>query len=559
MRTGKVPLLVCAVSLVAACGGGGGSTPAPSPPPTGGGGGGGGGAPPAAPLFTDATTSTGISYEHGYRVPTGTDEEWFSGGAAAGDYDGDGDIDLFVVRGDIGANYLYRNDGNAVFTDVAVSAGLAYTLSASENYRLSGPTFADMDGDGDLDLFVGGFEGSPSFIFQNNGDGTFSDVSVASGIRSMQAVNTNSAAFGDYDRDGDIDMFLSHWGTPRLVANPGDTEHLWRNISTGGNIQFESVSVSSRISSTIIRNKAGVLGSDHDYTFSPTFVDIDDDGYPDVLSVGDFVTTRVFLNNRDGTFTDVTDESVIIDDSGMGSAVGDYDNDGDMDWFVSSIKSTVTGSVIGNRLYRNDNGVFVDVTDTAGVSDGSWGWAACFFDADNDGDLDIFHVNGWRDSNTMTNFETDFSPLFVSDGAGTFDNKADEANIVDQEQGRGLVCADFDNDGDVDLFITHRDLSNSATYYRNDSAAKNYLGVKLVGKTKNTEAAGARIRATSGSLVQHREIVIGSNFTSQNPTLQLFGLNDFSQVDELVITWPDGTIETHLNIAANQTVSYTQP
>ena len=177
------------------------------------------------------TAESGIGFQHGYENPTAYSmPEMFAGGAAAGDYDNDGDIDLFIVRGDMGPNLLYSNRGDGSFIEVAEHAGVAYTKSpaGSQNYRHSGPTFADLDGDADLDLFIGGIEGDPSKIYRNNGDGTFSDVTAGSGIDNMGARYTISAAFGDYDLDGDLDMFLSHWGTPRTVGNPGRTEHLWR-------------------------------------------------------------------------------------------------------------------------------------------------------------------------------------------------------------------------------------------------------------------------------------------------------------------------------------------
>ncbi len=231
--------------------------------------------------------------------------EMFAGGAAAGDYDNDGDIDLFIVRGDIGPNLLYSNRGDGSFIEVAENAAVAYTKSPadSQNYRHSGPTFADLDGDADLDLFVGGIKGDPSKIYRNNGDGTFSDVTAGSGIDDMGTRHTISAAFGDYDIDGDLDMFLSHWGTPRTVGNPGSTEHLWRNDSTDAVLRFTDVSLHAGISDAIVMHAfEGALPGDHDYTFTPTFVRIDDDEYPDILSVADFGTTRVFINNGDGSF-----------------------------------------------------------------------------------------------------------------------------------------------------------------------------------------------------------------------------------------------------------------
>ncbi len=170
--------------MLAACGGGGSSgSPAPAPPPP---------PPPPPPpdavaeipRFTDVTVGSGIEFAYGYINPTlGSEPETFGGGAAAGDYDGDGLVDLFVVRGDIGPNLLYRNLGGNRFEELAEYAGVANTKSALENYRHSGPTFADVDGDGDLDLFVGGLEGDPAFLFRNEGDGIFTNATADSGLQ----------------------------------------------------------------------------------------------------------------------------------------------------------------------------------------------------------------------------------------------------------------------------------------------------------------------------------------------------------------------------------------
>ncbi|MCE2425773.1 MAG: VCBS repeat-containing protein [Pseudomonadales bacterium] len=353
--------------------------------------------------FEDVTTLSGISYEHAYAYPTPASEpEEFGGGVASGDFDGDGLVDLFVLRGDIGPNLLYRNVGGNAFEEVAEAAGVAYTKSQFENYRHSGPAFADVDGDGDLDLFVGGIEYDPSFLFRNEGDGTFTDVSPGSGIDTVAARYTLSAAFGDYDLDGDLDMFLTHWGTPRGIGDQVDTEHLWRNDTVGGVIRFTDVSLLAGIAPDIIEPEPveSFGGAGFDYTFSPTFARIDGDRFPDLLITGDFRTSMVYLNNTDGTFRNATDRDVIVDRNGMGSAVGDYDGDGDLDWFVTSIWSRPDENgdqrfKLGNRLYNNEGGVFADVTDAAGVHDGGWGWAACFADFDNDTDLDIYHTNGW--------------------------------------------------------------------------------------------------------------------------------------------------------------------
>ncbi len=525
--------------------------------------------PPSQKQFADVTASSGISYTNGFVNITNPAEVVIiaPSGVATGDYDGDGDIDLFIVRGDIGPNLLYRNTGNLVFEEVAVAAGIAYTKSANENYYHSGPMFADLDGDGDLDLFLGGLGGSPSMIYANNGDGTFSDVTTGSGIDTLVSEHNISAAFGDYDLDGDLDLFVAHWGTPRDFSAPGDTEHLWRNDSDATGIRFSSVSEAAAISPTIL-----TLPDDKttqqlwDFTFAPTFARINDDLYPDILSVADFNYSQYFINNQDGTFSNATDTDVIIDGNGMGSAVGDYDNDGDLDWFVTSIKCVGAGncdngviSGIGNRLYRNQNGVFEDATAEAGVASGGWGWGACFVDLDNDGDLDIYHTNGWPRSDDDNDFTSDTSRAFVSDGIGGFENLAADLGLDDTQQGRGVVCADLDNDGDVDILQLHRSAIVAATLWRNDTDSNNFLSVKLKGKPPNTEAAGARITITVGNDSQMREITIASNFVSQNPAVQTFGVGNAAQVDRVRIEWPDGQLTFLVDVQAGQFISVDHP
>ena len=486
------------VVLVAGCGGG---TPPsrpvqpPAPPPE---------PPPAATLFVNATAESGIQYRHGYlNPPEFVDPEEFGGGVAVGDYDGDGLVDLFIARGDIGPNLLYRNLGDNVFEDVAMEAGVAFTKSASENYRHSGPAFADMDGDGDLDLFVGGLEFDPSFVFTNEGDGTFTDVTAGSGIDTLGARHTVSAGFGDYDLDGDLDMFLTHWGTEDGPGVRLHTEHLWRNDTRDGEIRFFDASLEAGIASEIFSAEpvASSYGEGFDCTFTPTFARMNEDRYPDLLISADFLTSMFFVNNGDGTFTNATDRSVIQDRNGMGSAVGDYDGDGDLDWFVTSVWSVPNEAgdqifELGNRLYRNAGGELSDVTELAGVQDGGWGWGACF--------------------------------------------------------------ADFDNDGDTDIFQAHRNESNAGTLWQNDTGGR-YLKVKLNGLPPNTEAAGARIRVTTGERTQLREIMIGSNFTSQNPAVQMFGLDGAAEADLVEVEWPDGESTTMRNVAGDQTLRLDHP
>jgi enediyne biosynthesis protein E4 len=550
-------------SVLAGCGGGGGDDggeePPPPPPPT------------QTKQFTNATNDTGIRFVHGIVGGTDSKAQEFAGGAAAGDYDGDGDLDLYIVRGNVGANLLYRNDGGNEFTDVTDEAGVARENPAGGGYLQSGPVFADMDGDGDLDLFIGGLEGDPCALFANNGDGTFSDVTAASGIGTLGATSTVSASFGDYDLDGDLDAMLAHWGTPRPPdggGGNGDTESLWRNDTDANGIRFTNVSVESGIAAAIIPRRGGYAdfganALDYDYSFVPAFARMNGDRFPDVLSVADFSNSRYFLSNAEEagpvTFTDATDNAVIIDRNGMGSAVGDVDNDGDLDWFVTGIFGA--SETVGNRLYLNDGtGALQDFTVAADVQDGGWGWGACFADFDLDGRLDIFHTNGWESLNPIDDFEHDRSRLFIQQQNGElhFEDEAGDLGMTDTEQGRAVVCADFDNDGDVDIFMTNRGLENSGAFWLNNGAdnENESLTVRLAGVAPNTEAAGARIRVTVGGVTQLREVAVGNNFTSQNPASQIFGLGTAGAADTVEIEWPDGSTESFSGVAAGRTTFF---
>jgi hypothetical protein len=231
----------------------------------------------------------------------------------------------------------------------------------------------------------------------------------------------------------------------------------------------------------------------------------------------------------------------------MGSALGDVDFDGHLDWFVTSIfgDGDEFFTPTGNRLLRNPGGDFTqggfeNITDHARVADGGWGWGACFLDIDNDTYLDIYHTNGWPFAFLGDAYDTDLSRLFIAGEDGQFSERAQLNGLDDRNDGRGVVCADFDHDGDIDILqLTNHD-ENSATLWENVSAASgnNFLRVRLVGLPPNTEAAGARIFATIGAKTQMREIMIGSNYTSQNPTVQIFGLGPTSVVDELRVEWP---------------------
>ena len=590
-------------AFLGACGEGAG--PASSPPATTP-----AEPPPPAAAFVDVTAASNIAFKVGYTRPSlirrGEIAYQVSinsfGGAAAGDCDNDSDIDLFITYGNTGGpdggggpNRLYLNQlaeqGNGMlFQDNAAAAGVANTRPDGDNNdRHSGPAFADMDGDGDLDLFIGGIYDDPSKIYENQGNCVFTDVTANSpDIEQMVAEHTISAGFGDYDLDGDLDMFLTHWATPdRLYSLTGprllETDHLWRNESDESGIRFENVSEETGMSDLVwlTRSYPGTLdfpfsAQEFDFTFAPTFARINDDPWPDIAIAADFGTTQLAINNGDGTFRSLEDPILREAQFGMGSALGDIDNDGDLDWFISSILGP--GNEIltphGNRLYTNDGSGLIDETARFGVADGSWAWGACFLDIDNDSDLDIYHTNGWSEPFLGHQvWQTPDARVFVMNEAGTYTDEAQALGLATGTSGRGVVCADFDHDGDTDILELTDAPGVSASLWENRSAAagRNFLRVKLEGLPPNTEAAGARINVVTGDTVQMREVMIGSNYTSQNPTVQIFGLDSATIVDEILVEWPaidsgEGPVQfgTRLTgpIAASQpgqTLVITQP
>ncbi|MDA1302619.1 MAG: CRTAC1 family protein, partial [Proteobacteria bacterium] len=517
---------------LAGCGGGGGGG-GTTPPP-------GGGNPPTAsvePEFTDATDTAGLPDEV-YQF-AGGEPSTNASGLAAGDYDADGDIDLYVTMGSNGRNRLYQNQGDGTYLDVAAAAGVDL------EHNGAGPALADYDGDGDLDLFVGAIEGDPTYLMRNDG-GVFTDVTATSGLV-ITRPNTYSVAFGDYDQDGDLDIAMAHWG---YSQEPANTETLWRNNGDG---TFENVSIPSGVHEFLVRssNTPGVWDS----SFTPNWSDIDGDGDIDLLIAEDFGVSQVLINNGDGTFSNGTDRDVITDDSGMGAAVGDYDNDGDMDWFVTSIHGEFTGlpSQTGNRLYRNNgNGVFEDVTEAAGVRQGYWGWGACFADFDNDGHLDIFHVNGWPE-----NSEDHPVVFYHSNGDGTFTERAEVVGLTDTGMGRGVACYDADRDGDLDITLTNVGRGHLRHFRNITDNDHHYLSVRLQSNTANRHGVGAWITVTTDDLTQVREVRAGNNYVSQNPIEAHFGLADATTAD-VEVRWPNGSVLSVTGVAADQQQVLTQ-
>ncbi|MDG1733964.1 MAG: CRTAC1 family protein [Thalassotalea sp.] len=480
-------------------------------------------------MFSEISEQAGLNFSHS--MPNGDGILGMSGGVAAGDFNSDGWPDLYAIGGEGQENLLLINQQDGSFKDDANFANVDLLN------RGSGPSFADINGDGLLDLFVGSVGGAKPRLFINTGNEKFSDITEQSGLN--LPTNNFSATWADYDKDNDLDLFITHYDDGTFEHYP----YFWRN---NGDLTFTDVSLAAGIDKLSIRDR----------TFTPNFADINNDSWQDLLLVTDNNLTKVFLNNQDGTFKDFTNTDVITDNAGMGSAIGDYDNDGDLDWFVSAIsfKDGVKHFgwlTPGNRFYQNQgDGTFIDKTDETGVRHGYWGWGSCFSDFNNDGHLDIFHVNGMEGEGIEPMFKDDPSRLFMANGDGTFTESALAAGIDDKAMGRGLVCFDYDKDGDQDLYIANH--NQPPKLFCNQGTNNNFINIRLVEKTTNTQAIGARIYVKTEASRQMRELRTGNNFVSQNPVEAHFGLNTETSIEYVRIIWPDGKETKITDVSSNQ-------
>ncbi|MGJ8691439.1 MAG: FG-GAP-like repeat-containing protein [Thalassotalea sp.] len=500
----------------------------------------------ATTWFTDVTASSGLDYQ--LDKPSFSDEyHLMGGGVAVDDFNKDGWLDLFISHS-MQPGKLFTNTGKGTFEDVTTE------VMGKLVDRQLGALFLDYDADGDKDLLLVEDNINQDYfkLYSQLPSGVMRPVVSKAGIRFKRF--THSLSAGDYDGDGDLDIFASHWGD---VVTPVRQGYLWNNSGRG---MFDDVS------HLLPQTRVSPLYPTLDVNFVPIFSDIDNDNDLDLLIAADYETTQV-LRNDGGSYVDNT-SSVISDENGMGSAIGDYDNDGDFDWFVSSIWNPIEqkaykGGTTGNRLYNNDGtGQFNDVTDIAGVRKGYWGWGACFADFNNDGWLDIFHTNGMRtgrlaENSAVGQFYQDPSRLFINNQDGTFTEVSKSWGITHTAQGRGISCLDYDKDGDIDILIANN--GASPTLYRNNNLTKkHYLAVSLIGDEQNPDAVGAKVTVTVGENKQLREIRLGSNYLSNNPLIAHFGLGESTLIDRLEVSWPNGSTSVLYNLNADNAIQIKQ-
>ncbi len=460
-------------------------------------------------------------------------------GAAAGDFDGDGWVDLYMTQLD-GPDLLYRNQGDGTFAEVT---GQAFP-GGMPAVHSSGAAFADIDNDGDLDLQVTHAGQYPFALYVNQGDGTFVDEAAARNAGGYTGSGDNwgfGTGFGDYDRDGHLDMVIGDRG----FDGEGSGTVLRRNRGAAQPGYFDDVTAATETSHLHSR-----------FAFTPRFSDLDGDGWQDLVHVADSGESRLLWNDGDGTFTADTASGFTQGQTDMGLAIGDVNGDGLQDMFVSNIYISGFG---GNGLYLNNGDR--TFTYTTALESGGWGWGTAMTDYDNDGDLDIVLTNGWTAPGNEP-FHDDPMRLWENDGAGNFTEKAVELGLTDTGQGRGLLLFDYDRDGDQDIVVAR--YGQSPVIYRNDGGnANDYLQVELVGVESNRFGIGARLELipdlSNPDHVLVREMTAGPHYLSQSEALAHFGLGEMAgTVDLLRIYWPNGRVQELTDLSPNQRLSVTE-
>ena len=519
----------------------------------------------SAPIrLHEVTGETGISFRHtdgssGRRYVF----EPMSAGLALFDYNGDGRIDVYFLNGaplpgaraDVPpTNALWRNEGNWRFTDVTREAGVGDT-----GFGL-GVTVGDYDNDGDGDLYLNNF--GPNVLYRNNGDGTFTDVTGEAGVANGNLVGAGTC-FLDVDADGDLDLYVANYlefdfdmdvdrtvdgmasyPSPRDYVPVPDTLYLNHGDGTFADVSLE------RGVGTCAGTGMGMVAADYD-----------NDGDTDVFVLNDVAENFFFVNDGTGHF----EESAMVvgaaynvfgdENASMGVDCGDYDNDGLLDFIMTSYQAQ------SPVLYRNmGDGLLEDVTSLAGAGAGTYpyvNWGTGLVDFDNDGDRDVFIANGHTEDNIdRRDRSTAYrvrNVLLMNTGDGKFVDVSDRAGdgLLPVHASRGAAFDDLDNDGDVDAVILNS--REKPTILRNDSPHQNHwIQIRLRGVRSNRDGVGARVTVTAGDLVQIDEVHSGRGYQSHWGTRLHFGLGGRDRVDRIEIRWLGGGVDVLENVPADR-------
>lgn len=518
----------------------------------------------------DVTAQSGITFEH----TDGSHGRYYivesvSSGLALFDYDGDGDIDIYLLNGAPlrgtqvtvpPRNALYRNDGDWKFTDVTEQAGVGDT-----GHGL-GVTAGDYDNDGDQDLYLNNF--GPNVLLGNNGNGTFTDVTQPAGVHNGRGVGAGTS-FLDIDGDGDLDLYVANYvkysfdqdvsrttrgypvyAGPRDYAPDHDT--LYQNNGDG---TFTDISVTAGIAAHAA------------YGMGMICADYDDDGDTDIFVGSDASANLLFQNDGAGKFNEIGLLSGCAYDLAgkpqgtMGVDCADFDNDGRLDFHVTSYQHEPV------TLYRGvGNGLLEDVTSRSGAGLGTRAqvtWGNGFVDFDNDGDRDFFVACGHLHDNvdhfdSSTSYEAR-NMLFENLGNGKFSDISDQCGdgMKVKLSSRGAGFDDLDNDGDVDVVILNS--RRAPTLLRNESRPGNHwLEIQLRGTKSNRDGVGARVEVSAGDLVQVGEVHSGRGYQGHFGSRLHFGLGQRRQVDRIRVRWIGGGVDVLENVAVDRIITITE-
>jgi len=494
--------------------------------------------------FTEAASTVGVDCTHTPEMNTD------SGGIAVADFNRDGAPDIFLLSGN-GPDRLYINDGAGNFTDQAAAWGL------TEAHYGVGVSAADFNNDGWVDVYVTslGPAGDKAQVgqhrlYRNDAGQSFTNIADSAGVRytSYDVAGGKGSAWGDYDLDGDLDLFVADWSADSFA-----TEHnrLYRN---NGDETFTDVTLAA----------LGSLSST--WGFQPVFADMNGDRYPELLLAADFETSKYFINNGDGTFTEFTDAAGLgLDDNGMGQTVGDVNNDLLPDWYVTSIHYgfPVPDNNPGNMLYiAQGNDLFTEVSVAAGCNDGGWGWGTVAADLDNDGWLDLVEVNGRAAPNWDNEQAYLFRNLTTTPGAmPTFEEVAIPSGFAHYANQSSMVVLDADSDGDLDIISFAN--SGPLAFFENTSANDHAWLEVVLDTSTNPQLApdgfGTRLELTAAGLTQMRIVDGRPTYLATCGTMTHFGLDEATAVQTLHVQWAHGVDSQYSNLPVNQRIVIQAP
>ena len=519
--------------------------------------------------FSDIRKSAGIDF---VQDSTQTEEKYYletmGTGVAWIDYDQDGLMDLYFVQSGATDAYkpahplrsaLYHNNGDGTFTDVTDKAHVG-----GEGHYGQGVAVGDFNNDGYPDMYITGY--GRAILYLNNGDGTFTDVSEKSGVVDGENWST-SAGWFDFDKDGWLDLVVTNYidWSPKNNLWCGERKPGYRSYCNPNNYRGQKTKLYRNNHDgtfTDVSDKSGV-GLPESKGMSMVLADLNSDSWPDIAVANDTWPNFLFENNHDGTFSDVSLISGLAAsedgryEAGMGIDAADVDGDGNLDIYITHLDFEL------NRLYHNNgDGTFTDATYSSGIGNKAIllsGVAAKFIDYDNDGWPDILQANGAMVDNVQLyhSLVTYKEPLlmFRNLGHGQFEKTSDTLgpDFNRPMVGRGLATADFFNDGQIGIAVNCR--GESPVILRNEGTSNHWLEVLLIGTKSNRDGIGSLLKLSSGGVVQVDQSKGGTSYMSASDPRIHFGLGKRSKIDSLQITWPNGKVDKLTDVPVDSVIA----